>query len=224
MKLVDQSGKPIRSDSNTLDTLPIEGTNSDRLKPRQTGTGAMRGQQTLLGDKNSKIVFGIVPDTTNDLGITFYDDIGTRRFLVGDYPNDAVKMKLSQVGYDVRTATDDQLIWSSDFNNFKIVTAGSLTVNYVASSYQATASYTHGLGRTPAFVAFVSDTAAYYGTPYISFAVAGTESGKVRSVYDVIADSTTITARVTMSDVAGGGFASNATVIFKYYLLQETAN
>lgn len=51
-------------------------------------------------------------------------------------------IKISKPGVDVKTATDDELVWSSDFKTFKI---------YKIIKFTATGSQDHGLDYPPAF-------------------------------------------------------------------------
>lgn len=65
---------------------------------------------------------------------------------MGDYG-----AKVSQPGYDVLTATDKQLVFSSKFNTFRVFMNGTGSVNLNGSTPQ-TFEVTHGLGYVPAFM------------------------------------------------------------------------
>ena len=87
MIAVDQNGNPVRSGNDSLDSLPVVTPEEQRLKPRLTGTGAQRGQQTLVGNDGSKIVYGILPDDEgfciafyNSDGSLVFKQIGTNRY------------------------------------------------------------------------------------------------------------------------------------------------
>ena len=80
-----------------------------------------------VGSDQASLILGDQSSTDNSFGLSVSD--GTYpRLLAGEYPDGSIKIKLSQAGYDVNTATDDQLIWSSDFNMFKIAATGTATV------------------------------------------------------------------------------------------------
>lgn len=153
----------------------------------------------------------------------FKDDTGTRRVLFGRGPDGFYGLKVSQPNYDVWTASNDQLVFNSDNNVFKVVDTGTLTVNYAASAGQATATYTHNLGYIPAGIVYLlPDSASYYQpTPLI---VSSTSTGAVLQVFDWYVDDTQLTVRFTKNNVVGSGYASASTAEFKFYLFRETAN
>lgn len=152
------------------------------------------------------------------------DDSGTQRLLTGfqqdGFDNGNVGVKLSQQGYDVTSATADQLIFSTDFNSFKIVQSGTGTVSYAGSSGQATATVAHNLGYVPAAMVYYDDGTQIFGTPW-SLA---TSAGLVSQIIDWYVTSTDLVLRFTKLNVAGGTYSSDATIDYRYYLLQETAN
>jgi hypothetical protein len=62
-------------------------------------------------------------------------------------------IKVSKPGYDVKTCDDKDLVFSSQWNVFKIKARGSLTVTVPPMTIQE-AEATHNLGYSPAFLAF----------------------------------------------------------------------
>ena len=60
--------------------------------------------------------------------------------------------KVSQAGYDVKTATDLQLVYASKFWSLAAVTHATGTIGGGGTGIA------HSLGYTPAFLLFVSDT------------------------------------------------------------------
>jgi len=69
--------------------------------------------------------------------------------------------KVSQAGYDVKTATDRQLVFSSAFNTAKIVLAGSTTES--GNAWQTkTKEITHSLGYVPLWLVFYKSSAGTY--------------------------------------------------------------
>jgi hypothetical protein len=163
------------------------------------------------------------------------DDSGTQRLLEGfqqgGFSNGDVGVKVSQVGIDVASATGDQLIWSTDFNNFKIVSSGTIdnvVDDPLASGTKNTVTLEHGLSFVPVVIASVGSsnsgiipTGQYANTPFwypiISFA-SWTGWGLWASVRT---DSTTVYFDVgNYTNVARSGMG---TWTFRYYILQETA-
>lgn len=133
--------------SNNFSNLPSNNVdsafNSDRVQPRQVASGVTRGTQFVgygsvkidganerisVGENNeANLILGDQSDSNSNFGFSVSDG-SHPRFLGGKFPDGNIKIKLSQVGYDVSTATDDQLIWSSDFNMFKIVRTGAASI------------------------------------------------------------------------------------------------
>lgn len=70
------SSSTIIKSSYEIESRPISDLVQDRVLPRQLSTGSMRGQQTILGADGSKIVLGLIPDTDNEFGISFFDRDG----------------------------------------------------------------------------------------------------------------------------------------------------
>jgi hypothetical protein len=134
--------------------------------------------------------------------------------------------------YDVTTATNDQLYYSSAFNTFKIIQSGTATVTLgstldqgEAGFYIATTTVAHGLGHIPAYVGYLRGLDSG-GSPrdvinILPYYFINILSG-VEYVIEVIAtmevDATNITFTVRADDSAFQG-AYN----FQYYLLQEIA-
>lgn len=123
---IDGSNDRIQLSSNST-TITI-GDTSDTDNVTGIGlTDSTTGKKLIsLGRETSTIA--------NASGLVAYDTDETRRLLAGTYPGGSVKIKLSQIGHDVVTATDDQLIWSSDFNMFKIAKTGVATVPAIAAA------------------------------------------------------------------------------------------
>ena len=236
MNLVDVNGKPIRSDSDVLQSVPVESIASPRLKPRQTGTGVMHGQQTILSDDKAKLVHGNVPDTQNAFGQTFYDSGGTRRLLFGNYPDGSVKAKLSQENVDVLTATDDQLIWSSDFNSFKISLSSTTTISPPPSwtaGTTLTATIPHNRTITPSFIVY-ADTPSYgIGAPQeskltnlptmITISNATVGGSEIYIYCQAASDNTNLYIYLT-NTYNSTTINNSPTWSFRYYVIEETAN
>lgn len=143
-------------------------------------------------------------------------------------------LRVAKDGFDATTTTNDNLIFNSENNVFKIVQSGTATIAVptpFTSGSTLTAAVAHNLGIKPAFTAFVDipigdGSASLQGkltsVPATLLALAGTPgSVTIRAVADV--DTTNINFRV--ENTAGVGITGvNGNWVFKYYLLQETAN
>lgn len=163
------------------------------------------------------------------------DDTGTNRLLQGyqkdGFDNGNVGIKLSQPDIDVLTAADNELIWSSDFNSFKIVdvvtfnfATTSLTTPGTAGTYEvntreALNPYTHGLGYAPAVIGFVQYSTSSYSMPYQQFSIVNpTGFSERRAIFRI--NSTTITVEWMLFTYNYAGNISTPSV--KCYILQET--
>lgn len=154
----------------------------------------------------------------------FKDDSGVQRVLLGKGANGFYGLKVSKSGFDVYDATDAQLVFNSDQNNFKIVSSFTTSITGSATSNTVT-TIAHGLGYTPAILAFLN---------------AGLAGGAVRTplptwttlnrddVNHVVNFRTWINAEVDGTNVYLDFFNSTASPIgpltVTIYLLQETAN
>lgn len=166
--------------------------------------------------QGNDVIIGRLPDDT--YGMLIYRQNIPNVLLTG-----TTGIKVAQSGVDVTTATDDQLVMSSDFNLPKIVQTGSVTVTLPAlptawTSYTATA--THDLGFTPAFLSYCQIDPGLGGelvqTPDVGVDALGNLAYNLR----VNVDSTNITFRVQCN---GAAAYNNTNWAFKYYLLRETA-
>lgn len=137
------------------------------------------------------------------------DENGTQRLLAS-----AESIKLSQSGFNVETATDSQLIFSSEFNMFKIVDTNTTTIPSSGSS-SSVRQIAHGLSGTPIVMAFgliLGNT-----VPFPILGINDT-TGAIISYYTCYADNTNIYLRVAVP----GGTVVNSTNV-RYYIVQETA-
>lgn len=164
------------------------------------------------------------------MGLAF-NDASFDRIFVGKKPDGTHVARLSQSGYDAKTATADQLIWSSEFNNFKIV-GSPRTVNLqivsTGTGIYGETTLAHGLDFLPSYHAFITldtDIAALAASPAtnlvnpaITYAdVGGTIT--LISVSTVSVDDTDITFSTQLSSLVGAGTYDFSA---KVYLLRET--
>lgn len=75
MTSVDVNGKPVSGDQDVVSYTPVQSEIAGRIRPRQMGTGAMRGEQTVLAEDGSKVVLGNVKDN-GGFGLSMLDPDG----------------------------------------------------------------------------------------------------------------------------------------------------
>jgi hypothetical protein len=174
------------------------------------------------------LMMGRLPSGGNGMLITDSSDVP--RLIAGEDQNGNIIIKLSQASNDVTTASDDKLIFSSDFNMFKVTKIVNVTqsISHTVStpSYQED-DVAHGLDIEPAFVAFIkldpvlqalSGGEVNHANPAM---VHINQSGLVvlLALLEVYVDDT----NVTLLGNLGGGVNSGTYVnTAKVYLLQET--
>lgn len=169
---------------------------------------------------------------SKDVTQIFKDDNGTRRVLLGKGADGFYGLKVSQEGADVFTADDDELIFNSNQNVFKIVQTGTLilpqytTPNPGAGNFGSgqtiLASVSHGLGYIPAAVAFLEFSSGLRAPlPYVAHGGSGA-SATSHSYIPVISSSA---FRIDFNHLDyGANSLSFADVVVRYYLLQESAD
>lgn len=157
------------------------------------------------------------------------DDSGTQRLLIGyqedGFANGNVGVKMSQQGVDVAEATSDELIFSTDFNSFKIISTGTATVTKPAGASLATTTVAHGQAGVGGLIAiaFVDPTSSgsdKIQTPHVEF----TSAGVLYGYYNLFTNPTNMVFSVATPNVVGGLFGVAFTASFKYYILRETAS
>lgn len=162
------------------------------------------------------------------------DDAGIQRLLIGyqqnGFSNGSVGVKLSQEGTDVLGATSDELIWSTEFNNFKILEKVVVPLDVVLTgtgSKTASATVSHGYSFTPSYIAFITIDPLIIALSPLSnvngpnpFLIMGTASPLVvYGFFQVGVDATDITFSAQVA-VGGSATLSNSATV---YLLRETA-
>lgn len=158
-------------------------------------------------------------------------DDGVNKALFGFLEDGTFGLKVAKPGFDVLTASDDDLIFNSAQNVFKIVDSGNIvlpaaSLNTGGANYGfnvgATTSIAHGLSYTPAVIAFVNDgTGGFVLMPW-EFQNGTTSGSFSRGTYRIAIDGTNIYG---VSEIWGYNVnTSIAASSAKYYLLQETAN
>ena len=131
-------------------------------------------------------------------------------------------LKIAKDGYDATTATNDQLIFNSSQNTFKIALTGTATIPAVNTGDSDFVSVTHNLGFIPGVQAY----AFYNGTSYypLPSVLPSVVTGEVLTVIQPEnITSTTVEFWVYRGPSATVPATLPPTTI-KYYLLQETAS
>jgi len=128
---------------------------------------------------------------------------------MGDYGE-----KISRSGFDVKTATDKQLVLTSKFKTFTISSSGSGNVTVLFWNCRERLEITHGLGYVPAYAVYgkVSTETEYKKVPYTP--------AKYDISYPFLycwADST----KVYMELQYGIGAPADTTANFKYYIFNN---
>ncbi len=162
------------------------------------------------------------------------DDAGDNRLLIGyqenGFSNGNVGVKLSQEGNDVLSATGDQLIWSTDFNSFKIVQTGVITTGDVdvpnpgAGLYDYSSredSVAHNLGYVPAMIAYYTNGGLTFQLPRVINQVISTTQAQWVDVGSYV-DETNLYI-ITSVMVLGTDHLRTGRDI-RYFLLRETAS
>lgn len=128
-------------------------------------------------------------------------------------------LKISKPGFDVRSATDSQLIFNSNQNVIKINTI--LTKTHIINNAGVIGvQYPHGLGFAPSFLCYSSSNnpADTIGTSSpVNYSCTGAPASNAHSVgYVYGVDSTYVYAAYQSDNV------TNYTVTLKIYLFQES--
>lgn len=162
----------------------------------------------------------------NDGTETFYDTDGvTPRFFTGRNSSGKWVSRLSKDGKNAVTGGISDMIWSSEFNNFKIAQTGTASINVSGTPGSGLGTVSHDIGYPPVVFAFVTEiggaTSDLLMLPYYSI------EQSISSPYPI-----TIGAAATVQP-----FDTNITFYvrannnpsflgqwsFRYYILVETA-
>ncbi len=138
--------------------------------------------------------------------------------------------KVAQPGVDVTTASDNQLIFNSQQDVFKIVVSDVTSVT-IPNGYSAGSVYTttvqHNLGYIPAHLVYFNPGSAlgfpnneYLTLPWSYLAMDGASDGGVVWVQFTAYTTTTVLVIQATMFTSSGFFAG--VIPFKYYLLQES--
>lgn len=157
----------------------------------------------------------IVNDGSNNIGLFGIDESGN------------VVIKIAKPGFNADTASDDELIFNSSQDIFKIAYKGTTTINVPdTSSNTYFSTITHNLGYVPYVIAFVkpafggSTIDEYQPMPYMPTTHSAT-LGNALVILEACQVSATSPTQVTFS-VSVGVDDNRGDWIIEYYLLQES--
>lgn len=205
------AGSPTLQIDSTKNIITVKGT------PVATGTSVLRVGQVSPG------YLGLAVGA-NDMDTLF----------AGQDPSGVISVKIAKPGFDVKTAGPNDLIFNSNQNIFKIVKVVDITVTLPisATSQIITQAVPHGLGYTPAFLAFhtvPNDVVALFPQT-VGLNPNPTDfyilPGGTGSLSNILHCATSIDSTNVYFSVMYGGSIAGSPYVFtsKCYLLQETAN
>lgn len=161
----------------------------------------------------------------------FKDDTGQRRVLLGKRGDD-YGLFVSKATFDVFNASNDDLVFNSGQNVFKIVDSGTIVSPAISvsnpgagnfDSGSATTTVSHSLGYIPAVIGYITGGAStYFPLPFHSVSGAST-SCRWFTLYTIASDTDVVfqidvTVYNQAFSLTGGEYTLN------FYLLQESAN
>lgn len=207
----------------SVDAIDVQGNpkahNTNSISPRAVGTQTVGKVIT----KDSRI---IANDGTNNVGLFGFDDAGN------------MVVKVAKPGFDANSATNDQLIFNSQQDTFKIV--NKLTANFTTTcagfgQNNTLFSVTHSLGYQPLYIASVNITTntvpggavGTYPVPY--FLPAGSQNGTGNNIWGFMGFVVPFTVSTSVIEFEAGVGSQNASGqtlagTVTVYILQETAN
>lgn len=183
--------------------------------------GTDPAQQLAMINKN----FGEL-DNENVTKI-FYDINGTPSIAIGVQQDRTSRIKVATAGFDVTSATAEQLAFDSANITFRVGATDVVDVTRSASVDTGSVDVSTGSLSAPLFVCSVynpaSSPAFKFETPHFAYNTAGADSGKVTNQQTAFYDPSTgvIRFQVIATSIAGN-FASVESWRFRYYLLYVT--
>lgn len=122
--------------------------------------------------------------------------------------------KIAKPGFDVKTATDEQLAYSSEWDTLKASAIGLENLTIPAASTSVDLDITHGLGYAPAFFALIRISGTTFSP--LPFSNVFTDlNGRIASA-SARSDTTKLRIRVLATAAA-----PELTLTFKYYIFHN---
>jgi hypothetical protein len=157
--------------------------------------------------------------------IIFVNSNNVPRLLIGPRLDGELAAELSQEDVDVFTATDDELIWSSRFNSFKIAEKVPMSLGFSlpdSGPHQYSVTEPHTQGYAPAYLAFADVTQAAGSfrslVPSTEYSPSAYSTLIPSIVKEIWVDASEVKIQVSTNGILGT-FDYDFTV----YLLKETA-
>lgn len=164
------------------------------------------------------------------------DADGNKSFFLGYDPALSTRpvIRVAKDGFDAQTGADSNMVFNSEQNVFKIVSSLSYTTpstitivgpgagNY-GSTEQILVTLPHGLGYAPVIVPYMDLAGAGYAPlPFTSYSSPAANQA-ITYTFRAKVDATDVTLSLnTLCYGVGTSFVPG--FVFKFYLLQETAN
>lgn len=162
----------------------------------------------LIFDKGS--IKGYDQDNNNNVFIGYDPALSTRPIV-----------RIAKDGFDQETASNDQLIFNSDQNVFKIVLTSTVTLNAnAAAGVPITVTIPHNLGYTPASLVYFNSQVGLL-TQLPNSTGFGLAAGQIAINNWSYAQTDATNLYITF---LSGSTANWGSFTYKYYLLQEAAN
>lgn len=175
---------------------------------------------------------GLLPDGATGIRIVDKNLIGLAQF--GRFKDGTTALKIAKPNIEVSTARNDQLVFNSSQDIFKIVQTDTVsqTLSNVANTVSAglqTITIPHSLGIVPSFVAYFTAPSGFIDgsilttLPHDTFFNSGVNIGLGFTHFYATADMAGL--NINYRHFASTDYSPSApTFLIRYYLLQETAN
>lgn len=178
-----------------------------------------------VGTAGNIVIDGATEKITVGANSRIEIDSLNERILMSDSSNERILLdagngdfKLSQAGNDVTTASDNKLIWSSDFNMFKIIASGVASVSLSSGADSQTTTTAHNQSFKPAFLAYADFGSGNKGQCPLMFFEFVSGFIRINKLVQVFVNATHIKFTAAHDQNEGA-----ETFNFRYYLLRETA-
>jgi hypothetical protein len=214
--------------------------NTASISPRASGT-QIAGKITtkdsqIIANDGAYDIIKLGQQSNGGYGLIFSNGANTKMYIGKDGSGNYI-FKVAKDGFDADTATNDQLIFNSAQDTFKIV--GKYTASFSATcagfnESNTLFSITHNLGYQPLYIASVAITTntlngvtGTYPIPYLLPAGSNNTTGNniwgfLAGVVPYTVSNTTIQFEAVVGSQNGSGQTIAGTVTV--YVLQETAN
>ena len=225
---------PLLNSADDVQQRMAQGTTQIQNSSDPTETDGLRfleRQINIHAGGVDRVKYGF--QTDGSLGLSFSDG-SNQRMIIGPDSTDTPVIKISQAGSDASTASDDNLIFNSNYNMFKIIRSGTATLS-VPTPFNSGATLTvtipHGQTTVPGFMVWATlpntgnipsafPVSRGFPIPFTSFLTSG--GAPVLLLYPSI-DSSNL--YIDYKNISASNLINlDGTYSFKYFIFQETAN